>query len=430
MRVLVTGGYGLIGSAVMARLQRDGHEVVCAGRNLEELQRGVPFARRIEADFSRLLRSEDWVPLLEGIEAVVNCVGALQDGPRDDLKRIEIGTIALFAACERLGIRGVIHVSAIGARLAGPTEFARSKARIDDDLAARDLDWVILRPGLVIAPGVYGGTAMLRGIAALPWRIVMVEPEALVQVIAIDDLTETVARCLVPNAPRQVRWDVADPQVFRLCEIVFAMRLWLGLPPRPIFGLPRLIAAVVAFAADALGHLGWRSPARSTAMAQLVEGVVGDPAPWMAATGIKPKSLGGLTDRPSTVQDRWFARLYLLKPLAIFGLAMFWFATGLVAMGPGRESAVAQFAATGFSVKTAELVVLLGAGFDVVLGALLLFRRFARQVLIVMFVSTLGYLLAGSILAPQLWIDPLGPLTKVIPLLVATLLTLAIMDDR
>ena len=53
MRVLVTGAYGLIGTAVLARLKRDGHEVVAAGRNIDEMQRRVPFTRKIEADFNR-----------------------------------------------------------------------------------------------------------------------------------------------------------------------------------------------------------------------------------------------------------------------------------------------------------------------------------------------------------------------------------------
>jgi hypothetical protein len=34
------------------------------------------------------------------------------------------------------------------------------------------------------------------------------------------------------------------------------------------------------------------------------------------------------------------------------------------------------------------------------------------------------------VLAPQLWIDPLGRFTKMVPLLVATLFTLAILDER
>jgi hypothetical protein len=44
--------------------------------------------------------------------------------------------------------------------------------------------------------------------------------------------------------------------------------------------------------------------------------------------------------------------------------------------------------------------------------------------------TTVLYLVAGSVLAPQLWTDPLGPYLKIVPALIATLFTLAIMDDR
>jgi hypothetical protein len=44
-------------------------------------------------------------------------------------------------------------------------------------------------------------------------------------------------------------------------------------------------------------------------------GVAGDPQSWIAATGIEPASLGSMLQRlPSTVQEKWFARLYLAKP--------------------------------------------------------------------------------------------------------------------
>src|SRR5262244_3173351 len=113
MRVLVTGAYGLIGSAIVAR-------------------RRFPYARWVEVDFARINSAESWLPLLAGVEAVVNCVGVLQDSPRDDVARVHVdGTVALFDACVRAGIRRVVHVSAIGADAAGPTPFARTKARAD-----------------------------------------------------------------------------------------------------------------------------------------------------------------------------------------------------------------------------------------------------------------------------------------------------------
>ena len=68
--------------------------------------------------------------------------------------------------------------------------------------------------------------------------------------------------------------------------------------------------------------------------------------------------------------------------------------------------------------------------FDVLMGALLLHRRTIRAALIVAFIGTLGYLLAGTILMPELWADPLGRLLKIVPIMVLNLVCLAILDER
>jgi uncharacterized protein YbjT (DUF2867 family) len=432
MRVLVTGAYGLIGSAILARLHRDGHELVAAGRAVAAARRRAPYARWVVADFRRLTLAGDWLPVLEGVDAVVNCVGVLQDGSRDDVQRVQAtATTALFAACESSGIRRVIHVSAIGAARAAPTPFARSKAKAEDDLAGRYLEWAILRPGLVLASAAYGGTAMLRGLAALPLLTPVVEADARVQVVSVEDIAETVVFCLRPEAKLSVRWDLAHPQVLALGTIVGALRGWLGFPPRPVLRVPRALAAAIAGGADVLGYLGWRSPARSTALRQLAAGVVGEPAPWIAATGIKPKSLEEiLAQRPSNVADRWFARLYLLKPLAIAGLALFWVITGVITLGPGRAAAMGHLTAAGFSPALAEPVLVAGAFFDYLLGLSLLVRAVARPALLTMLAATAVYLAVGSALAPQLWLDPLGPFLKIVPVMLATMFTLAVLDER
>jgi uncharacterized protein YbjT (DUF2867 family) len=432
MRVLVTGAYGLIGSAVLARLHREGHDLSATGRRIAEAARRAPFARWIEADFNRLTTPEGWMPVLDGVDAVVNCVGVLEQGGADDVRRTHVeGTVALFDACARRGVRRVIHISAIGASPQGTTEFARTKAQADTHLATLDLDWAILRPALVMAPAVYGGTAMLRALAALPMMTPAIAGADRIQIVSIDNVTETVALLLRPGTPVKMIWEIAHPQPHTLAGIIAALRGWLGFPARPVVTMPAWLMSFVSFLATLAGMLGWRSPARPTAMKQLAAGVAGDPAPWLQATGITPKSLADiLAERPAGVQERWFARLYLLKPLAIAGLALFWLLTGLVALGPGRAAAEAHLAATIVPAAWVGPTVFWGAWFDVVLGLLLPIRRFTRVVLIVMLMATPIYLAIGTWLAPQLWLDPLGPLVKIIPLLVATLVTLAILDDR
>ena len=90
MRVLVTGGYGLIGAACLACLRAAGHDVVAAGRSLHSARRRLPYAQWIAADFTKLASAEAWQPLLQGIDSVVNCVGVLQDGLRDWRERARL----------------------------------------------------------------------------------------------------------------------------------------------------------------------------------------------------------------------------------------------------------------------------------------------------------------------------------------------------
>lgn len=432
MRVLVTGAYGLIGSACLARLYREGHEVTGAGRDVRDAQRRAPYARWITTDFHRLTLAGDWLPLLKGFDAVVNCVGVLQDGMHDNVQRIQVAaTTALFAACERAGIKRVVHISAIGAARSAPTAFARSKAEAEDNLARRQIEWVILRPGLVLAPAVYGGTAMLRGLAGLPFVTPVIEPDARLQVVSVDDVAAAVAHSLTPDAKLNVKWDVAHPDVLTLATLVRATRDWLGFRKRPIWRVPRGFATVVSALADVLGYLGWRSPARSTAVRQLAAGVIGAPAPWIAATGIEPQSLEAiLAQRPASVADRWFARLFLFKPVAIAGLALFWIATGIITLGPGSAVALGHLKTAGLPPKVAGPLVVGGALFDYFIGLGLLLRPATRVVLHIMLWMTVLYLIVGSVLAPQLWADPLGPYLKIVPVLIATLFTLAIIDER
>ena len=336
MRVLITGAYGLIGAASLTRLHRDGHELIGAGRSIADARRRFPYARWEVADFDALTTARSWHALLDGIDAVVNCAGALQDGARDNLRRVHVEVpAALFAACEEKGVRRVIHVSAVGAGPDGVTAFARTKGETERDLRSRNLDWIILRPGLVLARGAHGGTALVRAAAGVPF-VTPVVPAKPIQIVAVKDVAETVAWALRPGAPARLTLEPVHPQPLALGAIVAAYRGWLGLKPQPTIVLPRLITAVAKPRRMRWHGSDGAAPCERPRLPSWKAGVTGDATSWIAATGIAPKSLDDiLAGEPATVAERWFARLYLLKPLAIAVLAAFWIASGVIALGPG-----------------------------------------------------------------------------------------------
>jgi hypothetical protein len=174
------------------------------------------------------------------------------------------------------------------------------------------------------------------------------------------------------------------------------------------------------------GYLGWRSPLRSTAMTVMSEGVsMNSPTPSGHPTLSAAQTLAA---NPSGVQDLWFARLYLLKAPVIIGLSLFWLLSGLIPL-LAPEQAAAHFLPF-MPADAAMVLTILTCLIDMALGAAVLFRPFAHRALLGMIAVSLAYLAGGTVLEPTLWLDPLGPLVKILPSLLLTLTALAILDER
>lgn len=428
MRVLVVGASGFIGSAIAGRLASRGDEVIAVSRRrpMTELETG-----HLALDVSRQRAAGDWLPHLQGIDAVVYCAGALQEAPGDSLDAVHHRAAAsLFEACAATGVRRVILFSAIGVDRESRTAFSRTKLAGERALRDFDLDWVILRPSVVVGRGAYGGSALLRGLAALPIMAVPTDAGPL-QVVMLDDVVDTVLHFLKPGVPARIALDLAGPDPFPLDALVGRFRRWLGWRPAQTVALPGWLGSIAFRMGDLAGWFGWRSAVRSTAGRELLRGATGDPAPWTAATGIVPRSLdAALMAEPSTVQDRWFAGLYLLRPWVFGILALFWISTGIVSLGPGWQSGIGLMNEGGVLGWKAAAVVVAGALADLAIGLAIAWRRTARIGLILALLLTLTYLVVGTILLPRLWTDPLGSMLKVPPILLLHLAALGILEDR
>jgi hypothetical protein len=201
--------------------------------------------------------------------------------------------------------------------------------------------------------------------------------------------------------------------------------------PRSSLRLPGWMMAPGIVAGDLVALLGWRPPLRSTAIAEMRRGVAGDPRPWMASTGIAPlPARDAVALLPASVQERWFARLYLLKALALVTLAIFWCVSGAIALSVAFDAARAILLAHGFSFALAHVVTIVSSLIDISIGVAIAFRRTTRLGLICGIIVSLGYMGGAAIIAPDIWIEPLGALVKTGPAIVLMLFCLAIMDDR
>ena len=172
-------------------------------------------------------------------------------------------------------------------------------------------------------------------------------------------------------------------------------------------------------------------PVRSTSLLELRRGVAGDPGPWIAATGIEPASLNETLVRlPATIQEQWFGRLFLLKPAIIFVLALFWIASGGIALTVSFDAAATILTAHGFPLQLAQAFTAISSFIDIGVGAAIALRRTCRAGLLAGIAISFCYMAGAALVIPELWIEPLGALVKTGPAIVLMLVALALLDNR
>jgi hypothetical protein len=228
-----------------------------------------------------------------------------------------------------------------------------------------------------------------------------------------------------------VVWDLMQPQPVTLGGVIEQFRSCFGTAATPRIALPGFMLDIGARSGDLASRLGWMPPMRSTAITELRRGVAGDPRPWMAATDIVPKTLAQMLGaRSATIQDKWFARLYLIKALVIVSLVAFWVASGFIALVISYPAAAAILSSHAFPPWLVAPLAVGTSLMDIAIGVLIAFRRTCAAGLKLGILASLGYLLGAAILTPDLWIEPLGALVKTGPAIVLMGVALVTLDNR
>ena len=425
LTIFVLGASGFIGAHLAAALRQAGHRVVRGVRQAGDA------ADAVSCDFTRDLTPEIWWPRLAGVDVVVNAIGILResDGSRFDVIHHR-APLAVAQACIGSGVRCFVQISALGDPADG--EFIASKHRFDVELSQTQLDSVILRPSVVYAwSGSYGGTSLLRALAATPWALLVPGGgRQRLQPMEVEDLGRLVVTIAESVPASRGMYEVGGPEILELRDYLLYWRRWLRIESRRELHVPLPLVKTGIWFAERFG----KGPMGKTIWQMLVRGnacEVDSLAHLQRDFGFRPRSLEQvLSEHPSQVQDRWHARLYPLVPILRVLIAIVWIVSGIVGLftpSASIESLVANSLLGGMHpIALARASAVL----DIVLGTVLLLGWRSRLIVFAMLASLLGYTLVFGALLPALWLDPLGGLLKNVIVLCALIILFVLLDRR
>jgi len=167
VKVLVTGGTGVVGRATVDELLARGHEVRLFSRHAQDDVKEWP--HRVEPFPGDVSNEVEVRGAADGCEAVIHLTAVVAESPPDvTFEKVNVGgTRHLVRESERAGVKRFIYTSSLGADR-GESPYHKSKLRGEEVARTFDGNWLVARLGNVYGNGDEQLSMILKMVRTLP----------------------------------------------------------------------------------------------------------------------------------------------------------------------------------------------------------------------------------------------------------------------
>jgi NADH dehydrogenase len=285
--VTVFGGTGFIGQHLVEHLARAGASVRVATRHPLTTAE-PPRMARIQHVAADLLNDAAVQAAVQGADTVINLVGILSQAQRQTFTAIhEDGARRVATSARRLGVRQLVHVSALGASRTAPALADRSKAAGEAAVRAAFPEATIIRPSLVYGPDDHffnGFATRARRLPALP---LIGGGQTRFQPVYVEDVVAGVAAILADPTSRGQTYEFGGLRVYTFKELIEFVCATIDARP--------LLVPLPFWAAEVLGGVLQVFPKAPLTRDQVrllkTDKVVSGSEPTLADAGVEAKAL-------------------------------------------------------------------------------------------------------------------------------------------
>lgn len=252
--VTIYGGSGFVGRYIARRMAKEGWRVRVATRRPNEalFVKSYGAVGQVEPVFCNIRDDASVRAVMQGADAVVNCVGTFDKGGRNSFEAIQnqgAGRIARLAA--ELGAGTLVHISAIGADAKSDSLYAQSKAAGEEAVLAAFPSATILRPSVIFGPedqffNRFSGMSRFGPILPVVGAATRFQP------VYVDDVAQAAVAGVLGRAPGV--FELGGPDVDSFRGLMIRM-LAVIQRRRLVLNIPFIAARIMAFGFDTLQAL-------------------------------------------------------------------------------------------------------------------------------------------------------------------------------
>jgi NADH dehydrogenase len=280
MRILVTGGTGVVGAGTVTELLRRGHSVVLLSRHARRDARQWPGG--VIPHEGDVANAASIRGAADGCDVVLHAVGIVEELGDATFEAVNVqGTANILAEAERAGVGRFVFVSSLGAPTGG-SAYHTSKRRAEELVRRFRKQWTIVRPGNVYGPGDEQISLLLRMVRSpSPVIPTIGDGDQRFQPVWWEDLATALANLVERSDLGDRELDVAGPDTTSQNDLLERFSRITG---RAVHGVP-VPDFVATLGARLVSLVGWELPFNGEQVRMLHEG-----------NTISPGGVNALTD--------------------------------------------------------------------------------------------------------------------------------------
>lgn len=230
MRYAITGGTGFVGRAVARELRAAAHEAVPLSRRTGT---GVEDADALAHAFA-------------GCDGVIHCAGINRELRGQSYARVHIaGTRNVIDAAQRAGVRKFVMMSFLRARPNCGSPYHESKWAAEELVRASNLDFTVIKAGVVFGKGDHMLDHLTRSLLTLPlFGLVGLRPRPM-RPAAVEDVARVLCAALTDLRLRNGTFSLTGPRELLLGDAVRLVAETIGRKPL-LFPLPVMVHRALA----------------------------------------------------------------------------------------------------------------------------------------------------------------------------------------
>lgn len=243
--LLVTGGTGFIGQALIRQLIASGYEVrslIRPSKTTPNLPRGVP----VDVVVASMMDIRGVRAAMNGVSTVIHLVSGENKGSNTDLLSVDIqSTRVITEAAAESGVDRILYISHLGADRASAYPALKTKGISENYIKSSGIDYTIFRSSLVYGPSDHLTQGIRSLLQATPFIFLLPgDGSTVLQPIWIEDLVGCILSSLEDPRTRNKVYEVGGGEYLTIHEIVQAIQQKIGLKKKIIHLHPAVLRII------------------------------------------------------------------------------------------------------------------------------------------------------------------------------------------